>query len=281
MRIVERIAEVREFVREQRQAGRSVGLVPTMGYLHEGHLRLMREARATCGAVVASIFVNPLQFGPQEDYGRYPRDLQRDAALAAGAGVDVLFVPSLGEMYPRPTLAFVGVEKLTEGLCGGSRPGHFRGVATVVSKLFNIVQPDYAFFGQKDAQQAAVIRRMAEDLDFPVTVVTVPIVREPDGLAMSSRNAYLSPAEREAALVLYRSLRLAGELVAGGERRAAAVAGEMRKLIEAEPLARIDYVSIVQADTLEPLETVAGRALVALAVYVGKTRLIDNLVLEA
>jgi pantoate--beta-alanine ligase len=218
MKIVHTIAEIREFVRQARLAGRTVGLVPTMGYLHEGHLELMRRARERCGIVVASVFVNPTQFGPNEDLARYPRDLERDARLAAEVGVDVIFNPPVEEMYPPGYCTYVDVERITENMCGASRPGHFRGVATVVTKLFNIVRPDAAFFGQKDAQQALVIRRMAEDLNMDLEIVTVPTVREPDGLAMSSRNVYLDPEQRRAALVLAGSLDRAVEAVRAGER---------------------------------------------------------------
>lgn len=280
MRVMHLIREVKEFVSEQKKAGRTIGLVPTMGYLHEGHLALINEARKACDVVVVTIFVNPLQFGPSEDFERYPRDPDRDAALCLGAGVDLIFAPPVEEMYPRPTWTFVEVQKLTKGLCGASRPGHFRGVATVVTKLFNIVQPDRAFFGQKDAQQVTIIKRMAGDLNLNLAIVTVPTVREPDGLAMSSRNAYLSPEERRAAAALYRSLRLAEELIRCGERDAGAITERMRALIDREPLARIDYVSIVDGETLEPLSALSGRVLIALAVFIGRTRLIDNYYLE-
>lgn len=280
MRVMHLIREVKEFVSEQKKAGWTIGLVPTMGYLHEGHLALINEAKKACDVVVVTIFVNPLQFGPAEDFERYPRDLDRDAALCRGAGVDLVFAPPVEEMYPRPACAFVEVQKLTDGLCGASRPGHFRGVATVVTKLFNTVQPDRAFFGQKDAQQVAVIKRMAEDLNLNLEIVTVPTVREPDGLAISSRNAYLSSEERRAATVLYRSLRLAEDLIRSGEREAGAIIERMRAMIGREPLARIDYVSIVDGETLGPLSALSGRFLIALAVFIGRTRLIDNFYLE-
>jgi pantoate--beta-alanine ligase len=254
-----------------------------MGYLHEGHLMLMRQAKEAHGVVVASIFVNPLQFGPKEDFASYPRDLERDSQMAAAAGVDILFAPEVKEMYPgglETMLAFVDVRAVTEHLCGASRPGHFRGVATVVAKLFNIVEPDAAYFGQKDAQQVVVIRRMAEDLNMRVRIVAVPIVREADGLAMSSRNVYLNPAERQAALVLSKSLRLAEQSLKAGERNAPRIIAEMRRLIEQEPLAVVDYVSISDPNNLENLAEIGGSALVALAVRIGKTRLIDNLLWE-
>ncbi|HHU85529.1 MAG: pantoate--beta-alanine ligase [Pelotomaculaceae bacterium] len=280
MKIVHTIAEIREFVRQARLAGCTVGLVPTMGYLHEGHLELMRRARERCGIVVASVFVNPTQFGPNEDLARYPRDLERDARLAAEVGVDVIFNPPVEEMYPPGYCTYVDVERITENMCGASRPGHFRGVATVVTKLFNIVRPDAAFFGQKDAQQALVIRRMAADLNMDLEIVTVPTVREPDGLAMSSRNVYLDPEQRRAALVLAGSLDRAVEAVRAGERDVLQIRRLVEELIRAEPLARIDYVEIYSYPGLEPVERLQGQALLALAVKFGQTRLIDNVILE-
>lgn len=283
MEIISSIAALKARVRQARQEGKSVGLVPTMGYLHAGHQALMRAARADHGLVVASVFVNPLQFGPSEDYAVYPRDLDRDAALAEAAGADVIFAPTVAEMYPRgpeQTLTFVEVRDITERLCGASRPGHFRGVTTVVSKLLNIVEPDAAYFGQKDAQQVVVIGRMVADLDMNVRVVTVPIVREEDGLALSSRNIYLNPAERKAALVLSRALALAAESLRAGERRGEALRRAMTELISAEPLANIDYVSVSDPATLRELDGIAGPALLALAVRIGKTRLIDNMLWE-
>ena len=280
MEIVHTIKGVRAYVRDARRRGESIGFVPTMGYLHEGHLALLRRAREENDRVVLSIFVNPLQFGPTEDYERYPQDLDRDAALAASAGTDLIFAPSVAEMYPRPTLTYVDVAKLTDGLCGASRPGHFRGVATVVTKLFNIVAPDRAYFGQKDAQQVAVVKRMVADLNVDVEIVTVPTVREPDGLAMSSRNVYLNPEERRAALVLSRSLETARRLIEEGERDSERVRDAMARLITSEPLARVDYIALVDADDMSPLTHLRGRVLVALAVYIGKTRLIDNILVE-
>lgn len=283
MEIVSRVADVKKLVGQARREGKSVGLVPTMGYLHEGHLTLMRTARAAHGLVVASIFVNPLQFGPGEDFAVYPRDLERDASLAAAAGVDVIFAPPVEEIYPQGfanTLTFVEVKGITECLCGASRPGHFRGVTTVCTKLFNIVEPDVAYFGQKDAQQVVVIRRMVADLNLNVRIAAVPIVRETDGLALSSRNVFLNPAERQAALVLSRSLRQAAELLAAGERDARAIRRAMSYLIGSEPLAAVDYVSICDPASLDELARIDGPALVALAVKIGKTRLIDNLLWE-
>ncbi len=283
MEIVTRVADIRALVRQARTAGKTVGLVPTMGSLHEGHLTLMRTARAEHGLVIASIFVNPLQFGPDEDYAVYPRDLERDARLAASAGVDAIFAPPVEEMYPQgpaDMLTFVEVKDITERLCGARRPGHFRGVATVVAKLFNIVAPDVAYFGQKDAQQVVVIRRMAADLSMKVRIAAVPIVREADGLALSSRNVYLNPAERQAALVLSRSLSVAEELLKAGQRDAAAIRGALQEIIASEPLAACDYISVCDPSTLKELDRVGGAALVALAVRIGKTRLIDNLLWE-
>jgi pantoate--beta-alanine ligase len=256
-----------------------IGLVPTMGALHEGHLSLVRRARADNDTVVVSIFVNPTQFGPSEDYARYPRDPDRDLALLRDLGTDVVFMPPVEEMYPEGFDTYVQVEKLSQVLEGASRPGHFRGVATVVTKLFNIVQPHRAYFGQKDAQQLAVIRRLTRDLDLPVEVVGLPTVREPDGLAMSSRNAYLSPEERKAAPVLYRSLEAAQELWRSGVRDVSLIRQRMNEVLAAEPLARVDYVSVADAETLEELETVDRPALVSLAVRIGGTRLIDNVTL--
>ncbi len=251
-----------------------------MGYLHEGHLSLIRIARQHAGRVVVSLFVNPTQFGPGEDLERYPRDFERDRALCEKAGVDALFVPDAGDMYPHGFATSVDVRgTLTAGLCGASRPGHFAGVATVVTKLFNLCEPDVAVFGQKDAQQAAVIRRFTEDLDLPVQIVVAPIVREADGLAMSSRNVYLSPEERAQAVVLKRSLDAAVALFDRGERNVAAIINEVEELVSSTPLARIDYVELVDAHTLAPVDVLERPALLAVAVYFGKTRLIDNTLL--
>ncbi|AKX92970.1 pantothenate synthetase [Moorella thermoacetica] len=280
MELLQTIAAVRNYVAAARQRGLSIGLVPTMGYLHEGHLSLARAARQQNDVVIMSIFVNPTQFGPNEDFARYPRDLERDRELAAGAGVDAVFAPAVEEMYPAGYATYVQVEGLTEVLCGASRPGHFRGVTTVVSKLFNIVQPDRAYFGQKDYQQALVIKRMVRDLNFPIEIITIPTVREADGLALSSRNKYLTPEQRRSALSLHRALHLGSDLIKAGEREAAVVRRAMEKEITAWPETRIDYVAISDADTLKPLEKIAGRVLLALAVWVGNTRLIDNVVLE-
>jgi pantoate--beta-alanine ligase len=271
---------VEEMRRLRHQMDGAVGLVPTMGFLHEGHLSLVRRSRSQDDQVVVSIFVNPTQFGPSEDYGRYPRDPERDLALLRQEGTDVVFMPPVEEMYPEGFETYVEVKEMTQVLEGAHRPTHFRGVTTVVAKLFTIVRPQRAYFGQKDAQQLAVVRRMARDLDLPVEVVAVPTAREPDGLAMSSRNAYLSPEERQAALVLYRSLRLAEGLWRQGERDASVVRSRMQELIAAEPLARVDYVSVADSETLRELERIEGPALVSLAVRIGRTRLIDNVILE-
>lgn len=253
----------------------TVGAVPTMGYLHEGHLALVRRARAENDHVVVSIFVNPTQFGPNEDYARYPRDPERDLAMLRAEGVDVVFMPSVQEMYPEGFATYVNVERLTERLEGAHRPGHFRGVTTVVTKLFNILQPHRAYFGQKDAQQLIVIRRMTRDLAFPIEIVDVPTVREPDGLAMSSRNVYLSADERRAATVLFRALEQARQLWDAGVRDGSRLRAAMRAVVESEPLARVDYVSVADPDTLEELDAAGDRALASLAVRLGSTRLID------
>ena len=257
----------------------AVGLVPTMGYLHEGHLSLVRRAREECDHVVVSIFVNPTQFGPNEDLAKYPRDLERDLGLIEPLGVDLVWTPTPEVMYPEGYQTWVEVEKLTLPLEGARRPGHFRGVTTVVAKLFNAVQPQRAYFGQKDAQQAAVIRQMTRDLSYPIEIVVCPIVREPDGLAMSSRNKYLEGPDRQAALVLSRALNAAGKAFTEGERSAESLRRIMLETLAAEPRAQTQYVSCADYETLEELETVARKALLSMAVMVGKTRLIDNLVL--
>ncbi|HWO73013.1 MAG TPA: pantoate--beta-alanine ligase [Dehalococcoidia bacterium] len=275
--------EVLATIPEVRAARRSltgeVGFVPTMGALHAGHLSLVREARKANDAVFVSIFVNPTQFGPNEDYASYPRDLERDFQLLSQEGVDFVFTPSPAEMYPEGFDTWVDVRAVTERLEGASRPGHFRGVATVVLKLLNIVQPARAYFGRKDAQQLVVVRKLVRDLDLDVEIVAVETVREPDGLAMSSRNAYLSPEERKAAVVLWQALTLAREMWTRGTRDAAAFRSRMRELIEDEPLARLDYVSVADPETLQELDRIQGKALVSLAVHIGRTRLIDNVTL--
>ncbi|HEY6187010.1 MAG TPA: pantoate--beta-alanine ligase [Pyrinomonadaceae bacterium] len=265
----------------RRQQDRTIGLVPTMGALHDGHLSLVREARRMCDVVVVSVFVNPAQFGPGEDFARYPRDLTHDAALLTDYNVDYIFAPAPEEIYPKNFSTYVAVEGLSEPLEGISRPGHFRGVATVVTVLLNIVRPDFAFFGQKDAQQTLVIRRLVRDLAFDTEVVVLPTIREETGLALSSRNAYLSEEERHAAPIIYRALTRAKEAYKDGERNGSRLAGIVRSAIETEPRARIDYISITDADTLEKLEKLDDRTvLIAAAVYFGKTRLIDNIVLN-
>ena len=277
MKILPTIAEFKE---SRQKIKNSVGLVPTMGYLHEGHLTLVRRAREENKTVVVSIFVNPTQFGSREDFARYPRNPERDLALLEKEKVDLIFMPSAEEMYPEGFCSWVEVEKVTEKLEGAVRPGHFRGVTTVVAKLFNIVQPTRAYFGQKDAQQAVVIKRMVADLNMNLDIIVVPTQREPDGLAMSSRNTYLSQEERQAALVLWKSLNLAQQLWSQGERKAERVRQQMTALIQKEPLAKIDYVSIADPETLEEIVEIDRPALVSLAVRIGGTRLIDNIILE-
>ncbi len=280
IRVITTIGEIKEVITKVKRQGKTIGFVPTMGYLHEGHLTLMRKAAAKTDFVVASIFVNPLQFGVGEDFEEYPRDLERDVRLAESAGVSLIFAPGVAEMYPDGYGTTVEVTRLTDRLCGRSRPGHFRGVTTVVTKLFNIIEPDIAFFGQKDAQQAVVLRKMAADLNMNLEIEIVPIVREPDGLAMSSRNKYLDPEERKAALVLSKALLLAKNLINSGARNTADLKREVTGFIGREPKARIDYVDILSFPGLEEIENVSGQVIIALAVFIGDTRLIDNVVLE-
>jgi pantoate--beta-alanine ligase len=275
MRTVTQLADLRS---ARLSFGGTVGLVPTMGYLHEGHLSLIRRAREECEHVVVTIFVNPTQFGPKEDLSRYPRDLDRDRKFIEPY-TDLLWTPTAEIMYPQGYQTWVEVEAMTRPLEGAMRPGHFRGVTTVVAKLFNAVQPHKAYFGQKDAQQAAVLRQMVRDLNFPLEMVVCPTSREPDGLAMSSRNVYLDPEQRKAATVLYRSLNAAKELYEAGERNAETVRGKMKEVLASEPLAEPQYVSCADYDTLEELDEITGKALLSMAVFFGKTRLIDNLVL--
>lgn len=274
-------AGMRAWADQARQAGRRVGLVPTMGYLHQGHLSLLAEARRRADLSVASIFVNPLQFGPSEDLERYPRDLERDRQALRAAGTDVLYLPTAAAMYPEGFQTEVAVARVSTGLCARSRPAHFAGVTTVVTKLFNTVKPHVAVFGEKDFQQLAVIRRMAADLDTGIEIVGAPIVREADGVAMSSRNAYLSGDERRAARCLSRALAVGRATFAAGTRGAPAILAPVRAVLDAEPLARIDYAELVDAEDIEPVESVRRPALLALAVFVGRTRLIDNTVLSA
>lgn len=281
MKVIETKAELKAQVAEWREQGLSVGLVPTMGYLHEGHQSLIATAANNVDRIVVSDFVNPIQFGPNEDYDNYPRDLEHDIAVASEKGAHVIFHPSVEEMYGSNHNTYVTMEKLGDTLCGAVRPIHFKGVCTVVTKLINIVEPDMAFFGQKDAQQLAIIKRMVADLDMRVQVVGCPIVREDDGLAKSSRNTYLSADEREAALCLSRAVFAGQELVENGERNAAAVKSAMRDIIDAEPLSKIDYVEIVDGVTMQPVQHIEGAILCAIAVYIGNTRLIDNFIWEA
>lgn len=275
------IEDVRRAVAEARGRGRTVGLVPTMGALHEGHARLIRAARADTGFVVVSIFVNPIQFGPQEDLQRYPRQLRQDMEVSARAGAALVFAPAVAEMYPSGFCTFAEVQGLQDGLCGAARPGHFRGVVTVVLKLFHIVQPDSAYFGQKDAQQARIIQQLVRDLDVPVRVCVCPIVREADGLALSSRNQYLDPDQRRQAPVLYHALEEARQRIEGGERDAARVRHALVERIQAATGAALDYAAIVDAGTLQPVDPLRGDLLVALAVWFGGTRLIDNIRVRA
>lgn len=279
MKIAKTIKEVREIVSEWKKQGLSVGLVPTMGYLHEGHQSLIRCSNENDRTVV-SVFVNPIQFGPNEDFASYPRDLERDTKKCEEAGADLIFAPEASEMYAEDFSSFVDMTGPTDELCGLRRPGHFRGVCTVVSKLFNIVTPDRAYFGQKDAQQLAVIRRMVRDLSFGIEIVGCPIVREEDGLAKSSRNTYLSADERKAAVVITKSLKAGQEMIEKGETDTAKIIASITAMIESEPLAKIDYIKAVDADSIEPVDTVSGRVLFAAAVYIGKTRLIDNFIAE-
>jgi pantoate--beta-alanine ligase len=280
VKIFSTIAETRAACRRECAKGKRLGLVPTMGALHQGHLALVRAARTQCDSVAVSLFVNPTQFGPSEDLAKYPRQFERDSELLEKEGVAILFAPSAQEMYPKGEVTWVIVEGLSEKLDGRSRPGHFRGVTTVVSKLFHIVEPDAAFFGQKDAAQSAVIRRMVRDLNLPVEIVTCPIVREPDGLAMSSRNAYLNPDERLRALALQRSLRRVEEEFRAGEKSADRLIAAATEIFAQEPQIRLDYFEIVDPDTLDPVEQITSNTLVAVAACVGTTRLIDNVVLK-
>lgn len=280
MKIAYTVEDVKSQVRQWKKEGLTVGLVPTMGYLHEGHESLIKRAVAENDRVVVSVFLNPTQFAPNEDLASYPRDFEADTKLCEGAGAALVFHPEPSEMYAEDACTFVDMTAVTKELCGKSRPIHFRGVCTVVNKLMNISMADRAYFGQKDAQQLAVIRRMVRDLNMNVEVVGCPIIREADGLAKSSRNTYLSKEERKAGLVLSQAVKLGQKLVAEGEKSAAAVTGAMSELISAEPLAKIDYVSMVSWDSIEPVETIEGPVLVAMAVYIGKTRLIDNFIYE-
>lgn len=281
MKVVKTIKEVREIVSSWRRDGLTVGLVPTMGYLHEGHQSLISKSVSENDRTVVSVFVNPIQFGPNEDLEAYPRDLKRDMEAVEAVGGDLIFNPEPAEMYPSHFTSFIDTTETTELLCGAVRPVHFRGVCTVVGKLFNIVTPDRAYFGQKDAQQLATIRRFVRDLNFGLEIVPCPIVREADGLAKSSRNTYLSPAERKAALILSKSLALGKKAVDEGEHDALKVVSIITESLQTEPLARIDYVEVVDFENIQRVETISGETLVAIAVYIGKTRLIDNFIVNA
>jgi pantoate--beta-alanine ligase len=280
MEVIQRIPQMKEVSRKARSEGKVIGLVPTMGFLHEGHLTLVREARKMADIVVVSIFVNPAQFAPTEDLDRYPRDVTRDAELLTSEKTDYIFLPKSEEMYPENYHTYVKVRDLSAKMCGVSRPDHFEGVTTVVLKLFHIVDPHFAYFGQKDAQQLIIIRKMVSDLNLDVEIVRLPIVREKDGLAMSSRNTYLSAEERKAATILYRALQHAQNRIDEGERKSKVLIKEMRERIESEPLARIDYVSITDMVELKELKTLKGKCLIAVAAYFGSTRLIDNIIVD-
>jgi pantoate--beta-alanine ligase len=280
MRVVKQIPEMQKLSKEFRNSGKTIGLVPTMGFLHEGHMSLMRNLRDQCQVRVVSIFVNPTQFGPNEDQAKYPRDFDRDRQLCREEKVDVIFYPSSQEMYPPHYHTYIQVENLSEVMCGRSRPGHFKGVATVVAKLFNIINPHIAIFGEKDYQQVVIIRQMVNDLNFEVQILTSPIVRETDGLAMSSRNKYLTAAERKFAPVLYQSLLEAEKMCQRGIQNPAEIVEKMTDLLNKIPQSRIDYISLVHPETLTPVEKIQGQVLVALAVYLGSTRLIDNIIIK-
>jgi pantoate--beta-alanine ligase len=280
MEVIQRIPQMKEVSRKARSEGKVIGLVPTMGFLHEGHLSLVREARKMADIVVVSLFVNPAQFAPTEDFDKYPHDVTRDAELLTSEKTDYIFLPKAEEMYPENYHTYVKVHDLSAKMCGVSRPDHFEGVTTVVLKLFHIVDPHFAYFGQKDAQQMVIIRRMITDLNLDVETVRLPIKREPDGLAMSSRNTYLSSEERKAATVLYRALQHAQKRIDEGERKSKVLIKEMREIIESEPLARIDYISITDMIELKELKTLKGKCLIALAVYFSSTRLIDNIIVD-
>jgi len=279
MKIVTKIIDVKKELKEVRSQGKTIGFVPTMGYLHEGHLSLVRESLQSTDVTVVSIFINPAQFGPKEDFKEYPRDLERDSELLEREGVDYLFVPDKNEIYPEGYETYIEVLNLQDKLCGRSRPGHFRGVNTVVLKLFNIICPDISFFGQKDAQQAVILKRMVQDLDLDVRIEVLPIIREKDGLALSSRNAYLSREERKAALVLSKSLKEAQSMIEKGERDSVEIVNRMREMINSEHLVKIDYIEIVDMVKLNPIARMEKEVLVALAAYIGKVRLIDNTIL--
>ncbi len=280
MRVIENIKDLKAIVRSQKQSGKTIGFVPTMGYLHEGHISLAKKSVSENDFTIMSIFVNPTQFGPKEDFSEYPRNMEKDTVMAENAGVDVVFSPTEKEMYPYGYNTYVNVEQITDTLCGESRPGHFKGVATVVTKLFNIVEPDKAYFGQKDAQQAVVIKRMVRDLNMSVEIITCPIIREQDGLAMSSRNTYLNEEERKAALILSKSLLEAERLVKSGEKNSSKIIKHIKDMISAEKLANVEYIKIVDQEDLRDVNEIDKKALIALAVRFGSTRLIDNIEVE-
>jgi pantoate--beta-alanine ligase len=281
MEVARTIKSVRRLIKAARSEGKKIGFVPTMGALHIGHIYLMEKAKNECDFVVVSIFVNPTQFGPGEDFEKYPRPLETDLQIAEKAGVDVVFAPSVGQMYPAENITWVDVEKLTESLCGRSRPGHFRGVTTVCAKLFNIVAPDVAFFGAKDAQQAIVIKRMVDDLNMPLKIVVCPTVREPSGLAVSSRNQYLTGRQRKDATCIFKSLQKCEEMIKADIKETGTIIGEMKKILNQVPSIEIEYVSIVDAQTLQSIDHIAGKVLAAVAVRIGSARLIDNILIDA
>ena len=281
MEVITKIGAVKEAIQKHKASGKSIGFVPTMGFLHEGHLSLVKESLRQTDATVVSIFVNPTQFGPDEDFQEYPRDLKKDSALLEELGVDILFIPDHQEMYPEGYKTYVEVTELQDNFEGRSRPGHFRGVCTVVLKLFEIVNPDVAYFGQKDAQQAVIVNKMVQDLNLEVKIQVIPTVREEDGLALSSRNVYLTKEQREAALCLVKSLREADRLIQAGERDSRIIKREMKKLIDSESLARLDYIAVVDLEKLDPLDKIKGEVLIAVAVFFGKVRLIDNMIVHA
>jgi len=280
MRIVTKAKEMHDAVRQEKSRGKRIGLVPTMGFLHEGHLSLVRESVQRADVTVVSIYVNPAQFGPKEDFREYPRDIRRDTEILEAEGVDFVFSPDDEEIYPKGYKTYVEVYDLQDKLCGRSRPGHFRGVCTVVLKLFNVIAPDFAYFGQKDAQQAIILKRMVQDLNLGVKIEVLPIVREEDGLALSSRNTYLDKEERKAARVLSLSLEKAREMVKNGERDSGHIISRMKEMITQEPRAKIDYVEIVDMESLNPVTKIENESLAALAVFIGKVRLIDNMILK-
>jgi len=280
MKIIKSVKQMSLISKKLRGSRKTIGFILTMGYLHEGHISLIRKARKENNIVVVSIYVNPAQFGPKEDFKKYPRNIKMDTTLCEKCGVDIIFAPSDKDMYPQGYVTYINVEKLSEGLCGTKRPGHFKGVTTVVSKLFNIVKPSAAYFGQKDAQQALIINKMAQDLNMGIKIKIMPTVREPGGLAMSSRNAYLSVDEKKDALVLYKALQKAKSMIESREYRAKNIVGEMRRLIKTKKSIRIDYIEIVSANDLKPVDKIKRKVLIALAVFTGKTRLIDNMIVR-